>query len=86
MNVAGPKEDLVVGDLCGSVVVDLGRETLRRVVLASNQVSGAVDRALNEGEQTLDRLTQSPVDRRTGVRAPPGGRWRFAWARLVTES
>src|SRR5678816_2844206 len=62
VNVADAKEDLVVGDLRRPVVVDRRREALCRVVLRANELGGPIDRVLNEREQAVDRLTQTPVD------------------------
>src|SRR6478609_2551155 len=62
VNVADAKEDLVVGDLRRTVVVDRRREAFRRVVLHANELGGPIDRLLNEREQAVDRLTQTSVD------------------------
>ena len=64
MNVADAIGDLVVGDLRLSVVVDLGREPLRGIVLRANDLGMTVDRVLNEGEQGHLRLV-SPNCRST---------------------
>ncbi len=59
MNVADAKGDFVVRDLRRSIVVDLGRESLRDIVLCANQLPRAVDRTLNEVEQTVDGLSRA---------------------------
>src|SRR6476659_2517699 len=61
VNVADAKEDLVVGDLRRSVVIDRRREAFRRVILHANELRGSIDCVLNEREQTVDRLTQTSV-------------------------
>jgi len=73
MNVADAKGDFVVRDLRRSIVVDLGREALRDVVLRANQLGRTVDRALNEGEQTVDRLAEPPVDRLSCIEVEHAG-------------
>ncbi len=73
MNVAHAKRDLVVGDLCLSVIIDFGREALHGVVLRANHLGVTVDRVLDEGEQVFDCRTQLPVDRLTGLKIEHAG-------------
>src|SRR5690349_16189533 len=55
-------EDLVVGDLRGAIVVDLGRESFRGVVIRANQSRRTIDRGLNEREEIVNRLSETRIN------------------------
>jgi hypothetical protein len=73
MYVGYPIENFVVGDLRGSVKLDLGRKALGSVVVRANHSSVMGYGILNEGEETVDCHAQAPVDSLTGLEVENGG-------------
>lgn len=67
MHIGDAVGDLVTGNRCRAIVVDLSRKALRAVVLRAYHLGVVVDGILNEGEQVIDGHTQACVDRGTAL-------------------